>query len=40
MDNNLNPDWAVLYMSLNELCGGDMDLQLQVKITSTPIGMW
>ena len=29
-DNNLNPDWSVLYMSLNELCESDFNMKLQV----------
>ena len=29
-NNNLNPDWSVLYMSLNELCESDFNTRLQV----------
>ncbi|XP_023348727.1 copine-3, partial [Eurytemora carolleeae] len=31
-DNNLNPDWSVLYMSLNELCESDFNMKLQIDV--------
>lgn len=32
INNNLNPDWGFLYMSLQELCDGDIDMKLQVEV--------
>jgi len=32
VNNDLNPDWGILYMSVNELCGGDMDMKLQLDV--------
>ena len=31
INNNLNPDWGFLYMSLQELCDADADMKLQVQ---------
>ena len=32
INNNLNPDWGFLYMSLQELCDSDPDMKLQVQL--------
>jgi hypothetical protein len=32
ISNNLNPDWTVLYMSLDELCQSDFNLPIQIDV--------
>merc|ERR1711890_117753 len=32
INNNLNPEWKVLYVSLSELCDSDYDMKLKVEV--------